>query len=108
LVDWTGVIEVVPIVGLITAVLLLGARRDRFNLAVAVVVAIVSLLLVLDLIALSTDFHDAGGAFDCWPSCTTWHQLVGDIVLFGTALIVALVLLALTRSALRRSRGSLR
>ena len=52
-------------------------RFRRARLALGVVLLLLAVLVTLNLIAISSDFHGAGGANDCWPYCSTWQEIVG-------------------------------
>jgi hypothetical protein len=73
-----------------------------------VALPIIAGVMALDLIAISTDFHDADGIIDCWPHCTTWHHLVGWSLSVGALLLLVLVLAVLLREGLHKGRGGSR
>jgi hypothetical protein len=63
-------------------------RFRRARLALGVVLLILAVLVTLNLIAISIDFHGAGGNNDCWPYCSTWQEVVGWTFWVGTPLVV--------------------
>jgi hypothetical protein len=87
-----------------------GWRRERFELAFAG--AVVALLGVwgASALAIETDYRDADGYMDCWPSCTAYHHAVGVafwltipvLVLLTAASAVGVAVSALRRRAARR------
>jgi hypothetical protein len=67
--------------------------------------AILAVVVVFDLIAISTDFHDADGFLDCWPQCSTWQHAIRWSLSVGVLLLLVLVIAAVLRVVLRgRSR----
>lgn len=99
-------IAVVAVVVLLIAIMLAATRRDKFNRVVLILLAILGALLGLDWIAISAGFHDADGAFDCWPGCTTWQQAVLWTLTVGTVLAVALAVAVIFRENWRGRGGS--
>jgi drug/metabolite transporter (DMT)-like permease len=95
---------VVAVVALVIAALLAAFRRDRLNLAVLIAVSILGALIAFDLWAISVDFHDADGIFDCWPYCSTWQEVISNTLWFGALLVVALVISAVLRETVRNLR----
>jgi hypothetical protein len=89
-VDSWSVIWLVALGGLGIGIAL-AARGDRFDRTLGVVLSILATLFVLDLIAISADFHGASGFMDCWPYCSTWQEVVNRTFWWGGMLLVALI-----------------
>jgi hypothetical protein len=107
LVDLLDVTLVIAIVGLLVGVgiAFVPSRRDWFNRVLMVGLPIVAGVVILDLAAIATDFHDADGVFDCGTHCSTWHNVVGWTLSIGALLVLVLVITVVFRETLRnRSR----
>jgi hypothetical protein len=95
----------------IFAVLLLGAvvvvlawRRGRLWTAALLVVVAFAAAWGLALAAMWTDYRDADGWVDCWPSCTALQHGVGTVLVLGPVAAVAVLLLALGLATVTRLR----
>lgn len=107
--DWFDLILALALAGLFTAILLWPSRRsDRLSRVLVVALPVISVVIVLDLIAISIDFQDADGIVDCWPNCSPWQEVIGKSLWFGGLLIILLalgvVVRGIARFVLRRSR----
>ena len=83
-------------------------RRRRLGLTSVVGVVALAVAWSLAELAISTDWHDADGFADCFPSCSGVQRTVG-FVFFSAPAAVALFVLALVFSRLlggRRQRGA--
>jgi hypothetical protein len=96
-----NLIVVVAIAGLLIAIALTASRRDMFNRAVLIALSSLATVVALDLIAISTHFHDADGFVDCGLYCSTWQQTVGWTLSVGTLLLVALSVAVIVRETWR-------
>jgi uncharacterized membrane protein len=101
-----SLIVVVAVAGVLIALALAASRRDMFNRAALIALSILATVVALDLIAISTGFHDADGSLDCHAHCTTWQQVVPWTLTVGTLLLVALSVAVILREAWRGRRES--
>jgi len=62
------------------------------------------MLWVVALVAISTDYHDADGATDCWPNCTLLQESVAVALFWIPAAIAALLIVGGLLSAAGRIR----
>jgi Ni/Fe-hydrogenase subunit HybB-like protein len=74
-------------------------RRARRIAGIATLVALG--LFVVSLLVVLTDVGDADGFTDCYPTCSTWQDVVAytfwySLVAFGVAAITFLILLGIT------------
>ena len=73
--------------------------------ALVAVALVAGALWVIALVAISTDYHDADGFTDCWPSCSVLQHSVGVLFFGAPALVVAVLLLAGLVGVVRRVRA---
>jgi hypothetical protein len=103
--DFFDALKAVIVLGLLIGMPLAASRSDRLSRALLVALPVAGIVLILDLIVISTDFHDADGIFDCWPACSTWQNLVSWTLSVGTLLFLVFVITVIVRQTLRsRSR----
>jgi hypothetical protein len=93
----------------IAASLLVGWRRHRLGPAIAGCAAGLIAIFVAAGLAINTDYRDADGFTDCWPSCTRFQEAVGAAFWYTPALlvlvgIVFVVLVAVTERRRRAAR----
>jgi hypothetical protein len=93
------IIVLAVLVGLAIGIPLAARRHDIFGRVLVVLLLIVGTALILDALAILTDISDADGFVDCWPSCSTWQELVGRTFWWGGTLFVVLVIAAVVRNA---------
>ena len=74
-------------------VLYAGSRRGRFAVALGVVAAALLGVWGASLLAIATDYRDADGHMDCWPTCTAYQGAVG-VAFWYTIPLLALLALA--------------
>jgi hypothetical protein len=97
----------VPGVPLFLGLALWWVRRESFPLLVAV--ALLATLYVAAIVLVETDYRDADGYTDCWPSCSALQDAVGLVFWLGGWLLVLSGLFSLSALlvlALRRRRGN--
>jgi hypothetical protein len=83
----------------------LGFQYQRLSAASLTATAFLSLLWILAYYAVSIDWHDANGAADCWPRCSTLQRAI-SAVLFGAPLIVgSLLVIAFFTPTMSRVQG---
>jgi hypothetical protein len=70
--------------------LYLGHRAGRLRLVAVLLQFMTGASFVLAYGALSTDYRDADGAFDCWPSC----DLIQELTVLGLLVAPILFLVA--------------
>lgn len=107
--DAAGTIVVVL---LLAALALVGAfafrwsrrRAGRYVLVAAILLTV--LVLGLDYAAFATDFREADGVLDCWPSCSPTQDAIRWSAFIGAPLLVVLVAALLARIAVDRTRRS--
>jgi hypothetical protein len=64
-----------------------GNRKRRLARNVALWLGVLSAFWAIAALAISTDWRDADGYFDCWPHCSSVQETVG--VLFWVAPVAA-------------------
>jgi hypothetical protein len=89
----------IPLVGLAIALPFAVRRHDTFGRVLIALLLIVATAWMLDVVAISTDFHDADGFMDCWPYCSTWQEVVNWTFWWGGTLFMVLVIAAVARNA---------
>ena len=92
------------------AAVYVGWRRGRFALTVGIVSAALLVLWGLSGLAVETDYRDADGLVDCWPSCSAFQDAVRLGFVGVLPVLVSLALLAgvLALVSLRRERAARR
>jgi hypothetical protein len=89
---------------LLPGAIVVGFRRHRhFGLVVAAMVATLWAAWLGVFTAIKTDYRDADGMVDCWPSCSAFQDIVG-IVYFAAPVALAVVLLCAVAVWLSRRR----
>jgi hypothetical protein len=61
----------------------IGERQGRLRSAVAACVLALGALWLAALAAVQTDWRDADGFVDCWPSCTLYQDTTGVILIWS-------------------------
>jgi hypothetical protein len=80
-----------PVVLVSFALLLfLAWKRGRLGLTFIGVAVVLSLLWGLALAAIWTDYRDADGFIDCWPSCSHYQHTVEWAFWYGPVVFVVL------------------
>jgi hypothetical protein len=100
-------VAAVPGVPMLLGLALWWVRRESFPLIVAI--ALLATLYVVAILFIETDYRDADGFTDCWPSCSAFQEAVGLVLWLGGGLLVlsgVFCLAALLILAVRRRRGS--
>jgi hypothetical protein len=87
-----GTIGMAIVLTLLSALALFGHSRGWLRLRTLIAVGGLAALWLLAEVAIATDWHDADGFLDCYPSCSALHVAVG--VLFWGAPAAALVLVS--------------
>ncbi len=103
------------IVALLAPVVVLGAlllfsrRQGRLGPMFLAAVVLLAAAWALAAAAQATDFRDADGFVDCWPSCSLLQQAVGWTFFYAPidAVLLAVLANALSFADWRRKRGSL-
>ena len=106
-------------VGLVIALLTLAGlgsflclawRHNRLAPAFMAVTAGSALLWGLAFTAIWTDYRDADGFLDCWPSCTAFQVAIASTFWYGAVMFLVLGVFAVALGAItaRRRRGSRR
>jgi hypothetical protein len=91
------------------AVVVLAGRRNRLKATVSSAAVVLILLWLLALNAFRTDWRDADGIFDCWPSCTSSQKAVGMVLTDApVSLIVCLLTAAIVDGRRRRPQSQAR
>jgi hypothetical protein len=92
---------------MVVALLYGGWRRGRLGLAAGAAAAGLLAIWIAAAIAVATDYRDADGMMDCWPSCTAFQDTVQVAYLFSLPLLLlaALAALVLWFVAVMRRRG---
>ena len=85
----------------------LGAWRNRLLLTLTTSVLVLTGVWVAAAAAYRADWKDTDGFVDCWPSCTTYQDASGSI-LVGAPATVGLWLLGAAAIGWRRRRRSVR
>ncbi len=60
-----------------------GERHGRLRSALAACVLALGVLWLAALAAVKTDWRDADGFIDCWPSCTLYQDATGVILIWS-------------------------
>jgi hypothetical protein len=97
------VVTSVAMTGLALAVLTALVRPNRTAALLAIAGVALGTAWVLAWGAERTDFHDADGWADCWPSCSAVQTATGATLTYGT-LVLAAVGLVSVASLVRRYR----
>jgi hypothetical protein len=88
-----------PVVFLLVAIFIvavgLGLQYGRLGAASLTAAAILALLWTVAYYAMSIDWHDADGSFDCWPGCTSLQSAIAAVfflapIIAGSIFVVAL------------------
>jgi hypothetical protein len=79
---------------LLTVSLGFARRRQRLGAALVTIVLAAAALWVVALVAVTTDYHDADGATDCWPNCTLLQDSVAVAFFWIPAVVAAIVIFA--------------
>jgi hypothetical protein len=108
MVETFGYIIVLVAIGLAIGVPLTVSRKDWFSRVLLVALLILAAMLVLNGVAIDTDYRDADGHMDCWPYCTTWQEVVNGIFWWGGTLFIALVIVVILRATFHGLRSRLR
>jgi len=92
--------------GLALAVLTAIVRPNRTAALLAIVGGTLGIAWILAWVAERTDFHDADGWGDCWPSCSAIQTATGATLTYGTLLLafVGVVSVASLVRPYRRTR----
>jgi hypothetical protein len=99
------VLAVLALLG--SVVIAVGARHDRLRSALAACLLALGMLWLAMLAAVRTDWRDADGFIDCWPSCTLYQDATG-VVLIGSPVVVLAWLGAAALFVWRRRKRNVR
>jgi hypothetical protein len=98
-----------PVVFLLVAIFIvavgLGLQYGRLGAASLTAAAFLALLWILAYYAMSIDWHDADGSFDCWPGCTALQGAIATVFFLAPVIAGSLLLVALVSSAISHARG---
>jgi hypothetical protein len=105
--DPLGVIVTVAIVGVVvpTVMRLTAPQRDRGSAVVLIILWILGAVIVIDAIAITTDFQDADGYIDCWPGCSTWQTIIQYTLGPAIVLLLPLAIVAVFREFTSRRKS---
>lgn len=98
---WIAVVAVVVTVGI--GLPYWAFRHARFGVLIGVIVVLAG-VLTFDVIAISTDFDEAGGITDCWPGCSGWQEFLRWTFWPGLLLLLILALASFGGWLLSRGR----
>jgi hypothetical protein len=101
LVDFLSVIVLVAAVELGVGILFAAFRRDRLSRAIVIALLILGTVIVLDVVAISTDFRDADGTFDCYGYCSTSQKIISWSLSVAALGLVALPIAVVLRELFR-------
>jgi hypothetical protein len=82
-------VAVLVLVGL-ASFLYVAWRRNRLAPAFIAVIVVLAVFWVLAYAAISTDYRDADGFIDCWPSCSRYQGAVAAAIWYGPVMLVVL------------------
>jgi hypothetical protein len=99
-----GFVTAAAIFVMLAVSLEVARRRHRLSAALAAIVLAATALWVFAFVAIRTDYHDADGATDCWPSCTLLQEGVAVAILWVPAAVAALVIVGGLLSVVGRIR----
>lgn len=92
-----AVLELLGVVALAVAAYALARwARPRWSLPLF---ALVGVVVGLDVLAVTTDYRDAGGIIDCWPHCTGLQGFVRTTLPLGAIVLVSGMVGGAIRSA---------
>jgi Ca2+/Na+ antiporter len=69
-------------------VVVLAGQRNRLKETVGAAVLVLIALWLLAMVAYSTDWRDADGFLDCWPTCTRHQQAIGSVLLIAPVMLI--------------------
>jgi hypothetical protein len=95
----------------LVALLIAASRRGRLFITATTLVLSVAVAWILAAAAVRTDYRDADGFVDCWPSCSAFQDGVAITLFFGPPMAVLVVvasaiLVPLERRRKRRAGGT--
>jgi hypothetical protein len=80
-------------------------RPNRTAVLLAMVGVVLGIAWILAWVAESTDFRDADGWADCWPSCSAVQTATRVLFTYGTLALAAVGVVSFA-SLVRRHRGT--
>ena len=98
-----ALVVLLALFGLTSLALKNGWPLSRLTIASLTAAGLFALLWLLNYHAISTDWGNAGGFMDCWPSCTFVQDAVGTIFWFVPFIIGFLLVGALLSGLWARS-----
>jgi hypothetical protein len=102
-----GIAEAVVVGGLVALAVVAGWRsRTAFGRRLSSTIALTSGAWLAALLALWTDFGDADGYADCWPSCSAIQRTVPTVLVVAGTLLPLYAVLLVGRLVLGRRRSS--
>ena len=94
----------IPVIALVASIVLWRLRPRTLPLLIGAVVLAAAYGLANVLIA--TDYEDADGFVDCWPSCSGVQEAVQVMFWFGGALLMGIAVVSLFWAAVAARRGA--
>ena len=93
----------IPVIALAASIVLWRLRPRTLPLLIGTVVLAGAYGLANVMIA--SDYEDADGFVDCWPSCSGVQEAVQAMFWFGGALLAVIAVVSLIWAAVAASRG---
>jgi hypothetical protein len=95
----------VAMLGLALSVAGAIVRPNRTAVLLAMVGLALGIVWILAWLAESTDFRDADGWVDCWPTCNAVQTATGALFTYGTVALATVGVVSFA-SLVRRHRGT--
>ena len=97
---WQRPLAATLVVVLLALLLYSAWRCGRLRISFLAVAPVIAAAWLLARAAVRTDYRDADGYVDCWPSCTLLQDSVGLAIWYGPVLLIALGVVAAVLAAI--------